>query len=396
MRSSSWLTLSLFWASAASAATADPVVKPTNGDTGAKTYEKVMIVVDQLRLESKFSPSLFNESSSLQPRDVLLSARQQCLAGYGYCASFGRCCPSSGRCCSYGYCLPSGSACCPSGPCAAGKTCCGQSHCAPLDGECCRDESYCEAGNHCYIVAALGPKPVCCTDSACTAHVLNGVTTSASTRTTTQTFTSSSQPPDPTTAPGPPVTSSVTSSSSGVVTSPLSSSSSPGPTPGPAASNNTPVGAIVGGVVGGIGVLAIAAIAVFLFLRRKSHKANENSAPGPPMTFIPPAVDQGRPPNQPLYRPQPAAPADGRASYYPPADKVPMYYTTPPPVSPHQSYAADPRGSGPTSPGAVSSMSGSGGYVSPPPGYQQAPRPMVYEAPVQTSENHRGQMHELS
>ena len=87
MRSSPWLTLSLFWATAASAATADPVVKPTNGDTGAKTYEKVMIVVDQLRLESKFSHSLSNESSSLQPRDVLLSARQQCLAGYGYCAS---------------------------------------------------------------------------------------------------------------------------------------------------------------------------------------------------------------------------------------------------------------------------------------------------------------------
>ncbi|KAJ6442564.1 LOW QUALITY PROTEIN: hypothetical protein O9K51_03739 [Purpureocillium lavendulum] len=338
---------------AAAAVVADALAGAANvvdADVGAKTYEKVVIVVDQLRLESKFSPSRSNDSAVLDARDVLLSGRQQ-------------------------------------------------------------DESYCEAGNHCYIVAALGSKPVCCTDSACTAHVVNGVTTYASTRSTTQTFTSSSQAPDPTTSSlGPPVTSPMTTSLSDTVTSSSSSSSSsstsPVPPPGPANDSGTPVGAIVGGVIGGVGAIALGALAVFLFLRRRSNGDKHQPPPPPPpppMGYVPPAVYQtpapAPAPNHAPYGAPPAAPgADGRASYYPPADKGPVYYTTPPPVSPHQSYAHDPRSSGPTSPGGVSSMSGSAGFASPPPGYKQAParRPVVHEAPVQTSENHRGQMHELS
>jgi len=70
-----------------------------------------------------------------------------------------------------------------------GEGCCGQSHCYPLGGDCCSDESYCPPGNNCYRVAEYD-EPVCCTDSACTAHVEeNGSTSYASTTTRTRTYT---------------------------------------------------------------------------------------------------------------------------------------------------------------------------------------------------------------
>ncbi|OAQ63249.2 hypothetical protein VFPPC_09124 [Pochonia chlamydosporia 170] len=113
--------------------------------------------------------------------------RQSCDAGYWY--SFGRCCPTSTRCCSYGYCLPSDSRCCPQGPCKTTQQCCGSDRCIPSGAECCNGGRFCEAGNHCYILPSKGNLPVCCTNSRCTAHVENGVTTYASSSTTTRTYT---------------------------------------------------------------------------------------------------------------------------------------------------------------------------------------------------------------
>ncbi|GJN66877.1 hypothetical protein PLICBS_000899 [Purpureocillium lilacinum] len=174
------------------------------GRTG--TYEKVEDVVGKLSLESKFAPNSHNESAGgeggdvrardatqeLTARtvlDVLLNRRQYCNTGYGYCSSFGRCCPQSDRCCSYGYCLPPNTRCCPTGPCEGNKLCCGRSHCSPIGGDCCSDESYCEPGNRCYRVPSLGSRPVCCTNSRCTAVVRDGKTTYATTSTTTRTYT---------------------------------------------------------------------------------------------------------------------------------------------------------------------------------------------------------------
>ncbi|KAF2630355.1 hypothetical protein BU25DRAFT_256610 [Macroventuria anomochaeta] len=117
--------------------------------------------------------------SQLQDRSTELYERQQCQAGYGYCAAFGRCCPSSNKCCGYGYCLEPGKTCCPNGPCDAGLTCC-ENKCIPNGAQCCRGGAYCEAGNMCVLYNGRG---VCCTDLQCTAVVRGGTTSFATTTT---------------------------------------------------------------------------------------------------------------------------------------------------------------------------------------------------------------------
>ncbi|KIH92040.1 hypothetical protein SPBR_02966 [Sporothrix brasiliensis 5110] len=126
--------------------------------------------------------------------DILLNKRQYCSAGYGYCSNFGRCCPTYDDCCAYGYCIDPADTCCPNAPCQDGHGCCGQNHCYPPGAVCCGDESYCDAGNHCYKYADLS-YDVCCTDSSCTAYVTGGVTVTRS-QTTTRTYTT----PPPSTA----------------------------------------------------------------------------------------------------------------------------------------------------------------------------------------------------
>lgn len=92
--------------------------------------------------------------------------------------AFGRCCPRSSNCCSYGYCINPDDTCCPDGPCDPGWNCCG-SNCSPKDGDCCSDGNYCEAGNICVRLGSSG-RIVCCTDLECTAAVVSGTTTYAS------------------------------------------------------------------------------------------------------------------------------------------------------------------------------------------------------------------------
>lgn len=176
------------------------------------TYETVDAFVDEFTVDAPFmdkDSGAIDDRSLLTPKAALmaLDKRQRyCDPGFGYCASkyaavpgydvtpsynsigLGGCCPSSNTCCSYGYCLEPGKACCPTGPCGVGKTCCGYSHCMPRGAACCSDESYCEAGNSCYINYRTGARR-CCTNSRCTARVEGGTTTYAPTSTTTRTLT---------------------------------------------------------------------------------------------------------------------------------------------------------------------------------------------------------------
>ena len=155
-----------------------------------------------------------NGTSFAAARDLLEGKRQSCASGYGYCScklmsngrrspslgapqrailretnrltrptAFGRCCPLSAGCCGYGYCIDKADTCCPNGPCGPGKTCCGYNHCMPTTGQCCADESYCEQGNHCYLVTGVS-RPVCCTNNLCTAYVTAGTTVSLTTTVT--------------------------------------------------------------------------------------------------------------------------------------------------------------------------------------------------------------------
>ncbi|OAA65656.1 carbohydrate-binding module family 18 [Niveomyces insectorum RCEF 264] len=144
------------------------------------------------RQESQHRAKNASSSNAVSPRSVLdrlLNKRQYCDVGYGYCSSFGRCCPSYDDCCPYGYCIDPDDACCPNGPCAAGQSCCGDNHCYPVGGACCRDESSCEPGNHCYKVRGY-TRDICCTDDTCSAFITGGVTV---TRTTSVPF--RTQPP---------------------------------------------------------------------------------------------------------------------------------------------------------------------------------------------------------
>ncbi|CAK7244205.1 MAG: hypothetical protein STHCBS139747_005740 [Sporothrix thermara] len=128
-------------------------------------------------------------TESVTPRsvlDVLLNRnvkRQTCSTGYGYCSNIEQCCPSYDECCGYGYCIDSEDTCCPNAPCQAGTDCCGEDHCYPFGDVCCGDESYCDAGNHCYKYPDLS-YDVCCTNSDCTAYVTDGVTVTRTTSTT--------------------------------------------------------------------------------------------------------------------------------------------------------------------------------------------------------------------
>lgn len=149
-----------------------------------------------------FSEALLYEKNTtipqLQDRSMDLYKRQNCRAGYGYCActylslsfrtfyqltttpALGGCCPSNNRCCPYGYCLEPGNTCCPNGPCQAGTTCCGANNCHPEGTQCCSNGRYCEVGNICVIFRG---EAGCCTDLSCTAVVRGGTTSYATTST---------------------------------------------------------------------------------------------------------------------------------------------------------------------------------------------------------------------
>ncbi|KAL7799703.1 hypothetical protein V8C37DRAFT_365147 [Trichoderma ceciliae] len=151
-------------------------------------------------------------------------------------------------------------------------------------------------------------------------------------------------------------------------------------------------GAIVGGVVGGVGGLALIGLAAFFFLRRKksatTHEpVNQNAPPvyqSPPMQqnpqgfydpkFAAATGQQPNPPNQQYAQPQ-------------------GFYAPQPSVSPDGQTIVDPRYST-----ALSSTSPapSGGYVAPVAGGFQPQGNVIHEVPAQSSENHRGEMHELA
>ncbi|KAG5925528.1 hypothetical protein E4U42_004203 [Claviceps africana] len=190
--------------------------------------------------------------------------------------------------------------------------------------------------------------------------------------------------------------------------------------------NKTLIGAIVGGVMGGVAVISLGLLALFLFLclRRKKRRTTGvgTSSSNPPPTqpdvssqnqnheyhdskINSPSSQQPYPPQQ-QYR-HTTSPA--QTGYYPPPSLSPS--------SPTASHANDPRtGQMTTSPTPPWTYS----YVTPPsdhppqkhpaaglqpiPGQQQQPPTLgpsppygpVHEVPAQTSDNHRGQMHELA
>ncbi|PHH89760.1 hypothetical protein CDD83_5325 [Cordyceps sp. RAO-2017] len=139
-----------------------------------------------------------------------------------------------------------------------------------------------------------------------------------------------------------------------------SSTAPPSPTATPDSGGGTPVGAIVGGVVGGLAVIVIAVIALVWLLRSRSSRETADAPPLMGHVSTPPPGHQSLPP----YALQPEATnKDYRESRFPLVD------ITPSAASPPQSYGA---------------------------GYPLQNQPVAHEAPVQTSEHHRGQMQELA
>ncbi|KAK4446281.1 hypothetical protein QBC34DRAFT_411849 [Podospora aff. communis PSN243] len=151
------------------------------GEVRIETREELQIT--QGWAEPKVLESGANNSA--QAVLDILSKRQTCAPGYGYCSNFGGCCPASDRCCSYGYCMTPGRVCCPSGSCPGGSNCCG-SNCHPVGTQCCSNGRYCDAGNIC---VRWEGSIVCCTDLSCTANVVGTTTIRATTRATTRTTT---------------------------------------------------------------------------------------------------------------------------------------------------------------------------------------------------------------
>ncbi|OAQ74295.1 transmembrane alpha-helix domain-containing protein [Pochonia chlamydosporia 170] len=179
--------------------------------------------------------------------------------------------------------------------------------------------------------------------------------------------------------------------------------------------SSTPVGAIVGGVVGGVAAIGIGLLALFFILRRKKNAAGKSQPSSSDQSPMPPNATPGAPMTQAYYGGSP--PPQG----YPP-QQYPQNTPSPPvgyypqgapmdPNSPTQSHMTDPRMSHmTTSPAPTWTNS----YGTPPPGQQPAgfqpiggtppaqgqphtqPQGPVHEAPAQTGENHRGQMHELA
>ncbi|KAF2795668.1 hypothetical protein K505DRAFT_406827 [Melanomma pulvis-pyrius CBS 109.77] len=135
-------------------------------------------VAENEELAAFAPPSLLGEKNATVPllkdRSLELVDRQTCGAGFGYCASFGRCCSATDLCCAWGYCIEPADTCCPGNPCKAGWNCCG-ANCSPKGADCCYDGTYCEAGNMCVILGRTGSL-VCCTDLSCTAAVVSGTT----------------------------------------------------------------------------------------------------------------------------------------------------------------------------------------------------------------------------
>jgi MYXO-CTERM domain-containing protein len=156
-------------------------------------------------------------------------------------------------------------------------------------------------------------------------------------------------------------------------------------------------GAIVGGVVGGVGGLALIGLAAFFFLRRRKSAAGHEpvSQNAPPVVYQPPPQN-----GQNFYDPKFAA-ATGQQPYPPPNQQYGQqgFYPPQPSVSP-DGQTVSPNGSNmdprfslvPSS----TSPAPSGGYVAPVAGGFQPQENVIHEAPAQTSDNHRGNMHELA
>ncbi|KAK2590455.1 hypothetical protein QQS21_011856 [Conoideocrella luteorostrata] len=204
--------------------------------------------------------------------------------------------------------------------------------------------------------------------------------------------------------------------------------------------SKTPVGAIVGGVVGGVAAIGLGLLALFFFLRRKKNRTEEGKMQTPQsnQSPMPPNASPGMPMTQAYYDPKfgGSPPLQQQQGYppqgYPPQQQQYQQNTPPPhggyypqqsldPHSPTTSQMTDPRLSHMTTSPTPTWTNAYG--TPPPPGHQQPvaaaglsppmpgqpqgqfpgqtqpqhpPGGVVHEAPTQTGDNHRGQMHELS
>lgn len=136
---------------------------------------------------------LFAMEQSTPLLNGLVQKRQACPGGFDICLN--RCMPKGSACCSGKLWMFMSCQClmltvnADSRYCAAGKKCCVGGACAPVDGEYCSVPGIsCERGNHCYTSNETPSGVQCCTDSACTARVQDGTTTTYAPRVQTTYF----------------------------------------------------------------------------------------------------------------------------------------------------------------------------------------------------------------
>ncbi|KAH6607990.1 hypothetical protein Trco_004303 [Trichoderma cornu-damae] len=216
------------------------------------------------------------------------------------------------------------------------------------------------------------------------------VTLTGNTPPSTSAGASSSSSPTPSPSPTPSSTGGDGSSGSG-------GDNGDGSKNGGGSKSNT--GAIVGGVVGGVGGLALIGLAAYFFLRPKKPAAgHEPVSQNPPPVYQSPPMQQNP---QGFYDPKFAA-ATGQQPYPAPNQQYAqpqVFYAPQPSVSPDGQPISpgshvDPRYS--VAPSSTSPAP-SGGYVAPVVGGGFQPQDnVIHEAPAQSSDNHRGEMHELA
>lgn len=190
----------------------------------------------------------------------------------------------------------------------------------------------------------------------------------------------------------------------------------------------TPVGPIVGGVVGGVGAIALLGLALFFFLRKKKSKTppptdstNTNHVPppynGPVMQQQPgngPGGYNAVPQNQqqqPYYDPKHPYPSPGSQYVQPNSAVTGGFYPVQGHTPDNQTYPSSPTNTDPRMSVAPTSPSPSyGGYSVPgqqtpqhtgfqqqqQPGFQHQQQETIHEAPANTQDSHRGEMHELA
>jgi hypothetical protein len=127
---------------------------------------------------------------------------------------------------------------------------------------------------------------------------------------------------------------------------PVSPSPTTLPTPTPPA-KSTPIGAIVGGVVGGLAVIALVAIAVVLFIRRRSPEGQQpapqvaaqefmQTIQSPPMQYDAKHMSYMSSPVSESHSPPPTFPIPQPQTYAAPPSELPANIYHPPPVNTQQ------------------------------------------------------------